>query len=416
MFLETYNEPVKYELQSPQPFFKRIGGLTVFKRTENNCLRSLLIALFSLLINQGTVRADDNVQNAPSASMNERVLSVPGDPERPAILQVTVLTPDGAGPFPLLVMNHGAAGKSKPAKMPRFRFTFSAYYFLSRGYAVALPMMRGFSESEGKQEATGCNQEELGIKNAKDIRAVIDFMSTQAYVDGNHVIVAGQSFGGWNTLAFGTLKTHGVKGLINFHGGLHIENCPSTLTALASGAEHFGSGTSIPSLWFYGDNDTIFVPPIWHAMYEKYTLAGGRAELVAYGKFMNDSHQLLSYGEGLRIWGPKVDAFLKSVGLPSKITHPEYLPMDFPPPTHFAEIDNVDAVPYLNEEGRKDYKKFLSITSLPKAFVIARDGAWWATALGKDPQSRAMESCKSAHKGCQLYAVDDEVVWSANMH
>ena len=84
MFLETYNEPVKYELQSPQPFFKRIGGLTVFKRTENNCLRSLLIALFSLLINQGTVRADDNVQNAPSASMNERVLSVPGDPERPA--------------------------------------------------------------------------------------------------------------------------------------------------------------------------------------------------------------------------------------------------------------------------------------------------------------------------------------------
>ncbi len=45
------------------------------------------------------------------------------------------------------------------------------------------------------------------------------------------------------------------------------------------------------------------------------------------------------------------------VGLPSQITHPEYLPVDFPPATNYAAIDDVDAVPYLNDTGENNLPK-----------------------------------------------------------
>ena len=140
-------------------------------------MRLLAAALSGVLCFQAILGAAQDASIAPTASMNERVLSVPGDPQRPALLQVTTLMPDGPGPFPLAVMNHGSSGTTRPDLEPRYRFTFAAYYFLSRGYAVALPMMRGFAGSEGKQLPDGCNQEAIGISNAKDISAVIEFMS-----------------------------------------------------------------------------------------------------------------------------------------------------------------------------------------------------------------------------------------------
>ena len=158
----------------------------------------LFVTFCSYFAGPSASYAAEDTSIAPSAPMNERVLRVPGDPLRPAMLQVTILSPDGPGPFPLAVMNHGAAGTSRPDLEPRYRFTFSAYYFLSRGYVVALPMMRGFSGSEGKQLLDGCNQEIVGLGNAMDIRAVIDFLASEPYVDGDHIVVAGQSFGGWN--------------------------------------------------------------------------------------------------------------------------------------------------------------------------------------------------------------------------
>ncbi len=387
---------------------------------------SLVVALFSSIVLQGDARAADNVSIAPAVSMNEqaqrvpgdeehpamneRVLSVPGDSERPALLQVTVMTPDGSGPFPLAVMNHGASVTTRPDLVPRSRFTYTADYFLSRGYAVAMPMMRGFAGSEGKQVLEGCNQKEVGLNNAKDIRAVVDFMLAQPYINGNQVVVAGQSFGGWSTLAFGTLHHPKVKGLINFVGGANISTCGSTLDALALAAEYYGSKTTIPSIWFYGDNDSTFPPPVWHGMFDRYTAAGGRAELVAYGRFMTDSHNMLGFPEGLRICAPKIDAFLSRVGMPSKITHPEYLPMDFPPPTNYAAIDDVDAVPYLNEKVRKAYRDFIS-ESMPKVFVLSKTGLVASFHGGFDPLGRAMSLCQKHSQKCQVYAADDYVTW-----
>lgn len=133
--------------------------------------RSAVIALIALFCVPLVVFAAGEVPIAPSASMNEQVLHIPGDSTRPATLVATLLKPDGPGPFPLVVMNHGASGKPNPSDEPRYRYSFSSYYFLSRGFAVVLPMMRGFSGSDGRQFLDGCNQEAVGIGNARDIAA-----------------------------------------------------------------------------------------------------------------------------------------------------------------------------------------------------------------------------------------------------
>jgi dienelactone hydrolase len=356
--------------------------------------------------------AADNASIAPAASMHEQVLGIVGDSTRPAMLVTTVLKPDdGPGPFPLVVMNHGSSNAARPSDEPRYRFTFSAYYFLSRGYAVALPMMRGFSGSEGMQFLNGCNQETVGISNAKDIAAVVDAMAKQPYIDADRIVVAGQSFGGWNTLALGSLDPPRVRGLINFAGGARISNCPNDEAALAAGAAHFGARTKIPSLWFYGDNDAKFAPSTWRAMHAGYTAAGGKARLVAYGRFMADSHNLLGFPEGLRIWAPEADAFLGQLGLPNKIVHPEYLPAEAPPATNFAAIDDVLAVPYLTDAGRQTYRKFLT-DPMPKAFILSRTGLAGSFFGGFDPLGRGMSECRQRTQHCIVYAVDDQVVWS----
>ena len=306
----------------------------------------------------------------PPAPLNERVLRVPGDPQRPVTLEVTLYTPNGNGPFPLAIMNHGASGDKPPRFAPRYRITFSAYYFLARGYAVALPMMRGFAGSGGDAEFHGCDLELSGMNNAKDIRAVIEYMSAQPYIDGEHVVVAGQSFGGWNTLAFGALGYPKVEALVDFVGGVRPSDCRRPEAALQSAAGIFGAHTKVPSVWVYGDNDSLFSPPLWRAMHEKYVAAGGKAELVDVGNFMKDAHNMLGFPESMAIWGPKVDALLEQVGLPSKVIYPDYLPTPFPPPSHYARIDDIEAIPYINEQGRQFYQKFLS-KPMPRAIVLA---------------------------------------------
>jgi dienelactone hydrolase len=372
-----------------------------------------LLLVLSLLLSATvrTAQADDasDALKAPAAPLNESVLSVPGDPERPVTLQVTVYMPSGPGPFPLAVMNHGSTSSEPPAQQPRYHLTFSAYYFLSRGYAVAMPMMRGYAGSRGVLSKYGCDDEATGMDAARDIRAVIDYMKQQPGIDGSRIVVAGQSFGGWNTLALGALHVPDVKGLVSFAGGMKESDCDSPDLSLINAAGQLGARTTIPSVWFFGDNDSIFPPATWHGMYEHYTAAGGKAELVAYGRFGNDSHNMLGSGEALPIWVPKVDAFLARIGLPNLPVHPEYLPSVAPPPSHYANLDDITALPYLGDQGAVYYQRFLE-KPLPRALAIGLTGAA-SYSGGFDPRAQALKACGQRTRNCQLYAVDNDVVW-----
>ena len=378
----------------------------------------IILALL-LIATATTARAQEepppNPLLLPPVPTHESVAHLSGDPDRPVDLVTTLYFPEGPGPFPLAIVNHGANGaQEKPAEAKRHRFTYLAYYFLSRGYAVALPMMRGYAGSGGNQGFHHCDFDEVALDNGRDIAGVITALGSNPRIDTTRVVVAGQSFGGWNTLGLGAIDPQpaGVHGLVNFSGGMTSSGCQGNngVEALVRGAARLGAASTLPSLWFYGENDSLFATKTWRAMYRAYKDQGGRASLVDAGAFMNDSHQLLSHPESFPIWVPRLDAFLAGIGMQAADVQPAYMPIAVPPPTHFAPIDDVNAVPWVNDAGRATYRTYLT-RPMPRAFLVANTGAVVATITGFDPLGRGLADCARAHLVCRPYAVDDDVVW-----
>ncbi|MGA2042596.1 MAG: CocE/NonD family hydrolase [Roseiarcus sp.] len=383
-------------------------------RRRSGAPRLLLAALAACLaLCVATSRSARAAEDADvlDASLHERVVRIAvGEP--PVELEVTIFAPDGAGPFPVAILNHGK-DEGLPRDAKRYRSVYAARYFLSRGYAVVVPMMRGFSKSGGETWLKGCDLEAMGANQARDIRDVIRALPRQdigVAVEAGRVIVFGQSMGGWNTLALGALAMPEVRGLVDFAGGVRAPECPSWQDKLVEAARNFGRTAKTPSIWFYGDNDSKFQPAVWRAMERGYAAGGAPVELVAYGPFMKDSHNFLGMIEALPIWTPKLDAFLERIGMPHAPLHPELLPAPYPPPSGFAALDDVSALPLAADAGRADYQKFL-LKEPPRAFLVATNGSTVSTNGGYDPLERARALCAEKKLRCGVYAIDDQVVW-----
>ncbi|MEY4268476.1 MAG: hypothetical protein RIS90_3011 [Pseudomonadota bacterium] len=347
--------------------------------------------------------------------VNEQVVMIPKTGGLFAFeLETTLYKPEGDGPFPIVLINHGKAF-GEPRLQARWRNSGIARFFLQRGYVVLMPMRQGFSKSTGSYIGGGCNIESNGLQQAQDTQGALDWAVSQRWADKDKILVMGQSHGGWTTLAFGTLSYPGVKGLVNFAGGLRQDGCVNWQGNLARAAGSFGQKTTLPSLWLYGDNDSYFPPDTFRPMFERYTAAGGQAQLVAFGNFGSDAHGLFGARAGEAIWQPKVSAFMQSVGLPTAVTQARFgeaaAVTPTPAKTDFAALADDAKVPHLKDSGRAGYKTFLT-KPYPRAFAIASGGAWgWADG-GDDPLKRALDNCNRNGRGqCQLYAVDDEVVW-----
>lgn len=330
-------------------------------------------------------------------------------------LETTIYRPDGAGPFPIAVINHGKAG-GDPRFQGRYRPLGAVRFFLARGYAVVVPMRQGFSKSSGSYIGGGCNVESNGREQAGDVAAVLDYVTAQPWADKTRIVVAGQSHGGWTTLAFGTLDYPGVKGLIDFAGGLKQEQCVGWQQGLIGAAGSYGKQTGVPSLWFYGDNDSYFPPFAWKGMHESYTAAGGKARLIAFGTFGGDSHSMFGAADGARIWQPEVARFLREIGLPDE-PRAEFARYEAEPPmpaSGYAALDAMERLPDQSAAALDGYRVFLGKSS-PRAFAASAQGGWGSAWGGEDPRGRAMESCarKARSGGCQLYAVDGNVVWKS---
>jgi hypothetical protein len=79
----------------------------------------------------------------------------------------------------------------------------------------------------------------------------------------------------------------------------------------------------------------------------------------------------------------------------------------------FAALDDVAAVP-LGAAGRERYAHFLTLPA-PRAFVVHEDGAWRFWSADPDAVAKALDYCSSRIRRCWLYAVDDRVVWAAEV-
>jgi dienelactone hydrolase len=371
------------------------------------------MALGSLLAGLTFFMPGAELQAAPlNTRLNEQVVMVPAVSGNESVqLETTIFSPPGPGPFPILVMNHGKA-LGDPHNQPRDRFIAISREFVKHGYAVVIPMRKGFAGSTGTYAEKACDMTANGLMQANDLQSVLNYIGTQSWADKDRVIVAGQSYGGLATMAFGTRGYPGVKGLINFAGGLKIHggSCQWE-NSLAQAFGEFGKSTMVPSLWFYGENDSHFGPALAQRLRDTYVQAGGNAQLVSFGTFKRDAHGMASSWDGVKIWWPETKRFLQSVGMPTEQVYA--LDDDLRAQrSDYAAVDNVDAVPYLKEGGREAYRAFLS-KSMPRAFAVSSTGAWSWTEDGEDPAAHALQNCqRNSGSTCQLYAYNDYVVWS----
>ena len=346
------------------------------------------------------------------ARLNEQIMMIPVDSNGSDIsLETTIFRPPGDGPFPVLIMNHGKA-RGSPRHQERDRFIAISREFVKRGYAVVIPMRAGFARSGGQYVDDGCDLTSNGQSQANDVQGVLEFLSRQSWVDRSRLLVAGQSHGGLTALALGARNLPGVRGLINFAGGLKTDSGPCQWRgALLAAFGEYGARSRTPSLWFYGANDSYFNPALAVLLRDAFVAGGAPAKLVAFGNFKHDAHAMSGSRDGVRVWWPETERFLKQIGMPTDETV-ALAPEARLPRTAFALIDNIEAIPYLQQHGREQYKVFLTKPT-PRAFALSANGGWSWAEDGDDPVERVLATCqRSSGQPCRLYAIDDDVVWT----
>ncbi|MGI4855764.1 MAG: alpha/beta hydrolase family protein [Janthinobacterium lividum] len=343
--------------------------------------------------------------------MNETVVMIPGDDPGAAALETTLFTPDGNGPFPVVIFNHGKE-RGNPHQQARSRPLAFAREFVRRGYMVVAPNRRGFAHSSGTYTEQRCGIDANGLEQAADIAATVRYVQHLPDADATRIVIAGASQGGLATLAYGVQPGAGVRGLINFVGGLRQDSCEPWQQAMSDAFQDYGQRSRLPTLWFYGDNDLLWPQALAQHLLTVYRAGGGLATMMDFGNYKDNAHRLVGDRDAVPIWWPAVEDFLVALHLPVEPRDPA--PQVFrPPATGYAPVDAVAAVPYLDDSGRAGYATFLQQYS-SRAFALSASGAWsWAEG-GDDPAAVALDNCqRNSREPCRLYAVDSDVVWNA---
>jgi len=119
--------------------------------------------------------------------------------------------PDGPGPFPAIIWNHGS--EKSPGTSPEFDSVAQA--FVPAGFVVFAPMRRGHGLSEGQYIVETLQNErqahgpaaanramvrEMETNQLEDQLAGLTYLKALPYVDTNRLGVVGCSYGGIETL------------------------------------------------------------------------------------------------------------------------------------------------------------------------------------------------------------------------
>jgi hypothetical protein len=82
-------------------------------------------------------------------------------------------------------------------------------------------------------------------------------------------------------------------------------------------------------------------------------------------------------------------------------------------PSGYASIDDLEKVPLLTPQGMQEYRRFLE-AGAPRAFAVAPDRNHWAwnNGIANAAVMALMRCAERAGQTCQLYAIDNNVIWT----
>ncbi len=245
-------------------------------------------------------------------------------------LEATLLLPEalrfGAGPYPVMVWNHGDVELDHPAirDKSRIREMVVVREFLQLGVAVLMPARRGVGMSEGTYPKSFSAQDADATYKARvhadDILPALAWLKTRSEIDASRVMMAGQSAGGYSTMYIASQNPAGVIGAIDFSGGRTDKRGDSGTAGylnqvMVDGFAEFGKTTRMPTLWVFAENDSRYTANTIRASYEAFQGAGGKGRLLLSPPLDVDGHFIYNKPA---LWRAALKEYLGEIGA---VTH-----------------------------------------------------------------------------------------------
>jgi carboxymethylenebutenolidase len=226
--------------------------------------------------------------------------------------------PDGKGPFPAIVYNHGSAG----GMLSKQAFDALGPFFASHGWVLFGPYRRGqglsasagpyigdqiaaAQKSGGDSAGAATMVRLLETDHLQDQLAALAWLRKQSFVRPNRIAVAGNSFGGVETVL--GAERGGYCAAIDSAGGAQSwADAPQLQSRMARAVRNAKS----PIFFFQAANDYDLSPSKTLSAISQD--AGKVQELKiypAYGDSVQDGHSFGYFGSA--IWGEDVFRFLK---------------------------------------------------------------------------------------------------------
>jgi len=331
-------------------------------------------------------------------------------------IAATVLRPDAQGPFGAVILNHGVSASARErARESSDLLINAAAVFARRGYVVVMPLRRGFGATGGEmaEDPGSCSNPDYRAAEANaadDVMAAYDYARSLPYVDGNRMMLAGQSAGGMVALyTAGTRQPQGLQAVLAFAAGRGGDpdinpGIPCAIEPVARIFDMIGKSIRVPVLMNYAENDLFFSPKVSRQWYERLNASWTDAEYALQPAFGKDGHYLFGDTLGVRYWLPTVETFLARHNV-------LFARLDATDPDR-APLLALDRVPNIKSDACKSlYRAFLESPG-PRAYAVSGDGRCGFAGGLQDARDVAMKQCGNvARSNCMLYAVDDAVIW-----
>lgn len=242
---------------------------------------------------------------------------------RPVRLELLVRKPQGAGPFPTVVFNHGSTGSGNDPKLFKLSYSSKAVadYFAERGWMIVFPQRRGRGASDGQYDEGfepdrsrySCKASYAlpGVNRAiEDLDAVMAHLRSRPDVQQHRMALAGQSRGGILSVAYAGERPEVFIGVINFVGGWIGDRCAD---AAVVNTTTFKRGATFPRpmLWLYGASDPFYALSHSKANFDAFVAAGGKGQFESYWvPGQNSGHAVHAYP---RLWADHMTKYLESL-------------------------------------------------------------------------------------------------------
>jgi carboxymethylenebutenolidase len=251
---------------------------------------------------------------AQRATLHAEKIAFPSDGKT---LHGYLYKPDGPGPFPVLLFNHGSAA----AEINTQAFEAIAPVFLQHGWAFFAPYRRGQGLSVdagpyimdeikaaktrgGKAAAAETMIRLLAADHLADQMAALAWLKQQAFVQTHAIAAMGNSFGGIETVL--GAREGGYCAAVDAAGGAESwDDAPGLHQLMIRAAQD----AATPIMFFQAENDFSTEPS--HALHDARTAAGKISEIRIYPAFGTSSREGHAFPyRGVNVWKDDVLRFI----------------------------------------------------------------------------------------------------------